>query len=588
MPLIGIWRKSIFVRLMLTFLLIMVPLYGIGIGAYQWGVSALKRELSGAQTSQMVYYLEKIEKEIQGLKLVQSETLYTEDIQALANSNEYLTDYERGYLLNKLQQRLSAIKNGSVYVENVTAYIPSIGRLVPAVGSISEMQEADWERMKLTDNATSSQLAYADERLFLNAFFPPSYNVDNPMLSYALLIKLSIPGLKDSLAQFDRNEPGSGVFLMDASKELLIVRERSDSREETAQEAIREMVRSELAAEHTSGDGSNSVKLGKERYLYLYQTSPYLGLTLVSYTPEQALFAGLQKYEVWFWLLSAAVLLLIVLFSLAIIRFIRVPLYTLIRNFKRIENGEMDFEIVHRSKDEFGFIYERFNSMLERLRSLIDQNYRQRIMVQRAELKQLQAQINPHFLYNSFFILYTMTKRGDYDELMAFELQLGEYFEFITRNTSDEVTLEREVSHARTYSLIQQKRFGERIAVSFGELPESCGRLMVPRLILQPIIENAYEHGLEQMEENGRLEVRFELGEDYLLILLSNNGGRLEEARLQQLQALLEADTNDDEVTGLINIHRRIRLYFGDQGGYGLSVSNTEDGIMQILRLPKP
>ncbi|MFB9276375.1 sensor histidine kinase [Cohnella cellulosilytica] len=584
MPLIGIWRKSIFVRLMLTFLLIMVPLYGIGIGAYQWGVSALKRELSGAQTSQMVYYLEKIEKEIQGLKLVQSETLYTEDIQTLANNNEYLTDYERGYYLNKLQQRLNAIKNGSVYVENVTAYIPSIKRLVPAVGSISEMQEADWERMKLTDNATRSQLAYADKRLFLNAFFPPSYTGENPPLSYALLIKLSIPGLKDSLAQFERNESGSGVFLMSAAKDLLIFNDPPGS----AQETIRELVRSELADDQTSGDGSQSVMLGKERYLYLYQTSPYLGLTLVSYTPERALFAGLQKYEVWFWLLSAAVLLLIVLFSLAIIRFIRVPLYTLIRSFKRIEKGEMDFEIVHRSKDEFGFIYERFNSMLERLSSLIDQNYRQRIMVQRAELKQLQAQINPHFLYNSFFILYTMTKRGDYDELMAFELQLGEYFEFITRNTSDEVTLEREVSHARTYSLIQQKRFGERIAVSFGELPESCGGLMVPRLILQPIIENAYEHGLERMEENGRLEVCFELDDDALRVTLRNNGGRMEEARLNQLQALLETDTYDDEVTGFVNIHRRIRLYFGDRGRYGLTVSNTEDGIEAVLRLPKP
>lgn len=583
MPLIGMWRKSIFIRLMLTFLLIMVPLYGIGIGAYQWGVAALKRELSSSKSSQMTYYLEKMEKEIQGLKLLQSETLYTEDIHLLAISNEYLTDYERGYYLNKLQQRLNAIKNGSVYAENVTAFIPSIRRIVPGSGSISEMQAADRELMKLIDNTTRSQLAYSDGRLFLNAFFPPSSKGDNPPLLYAVRIDLSIAGLKDSLKQFNRSETGSGAFLMDATKALLIASDPPGS----AQGAIYDLVPRELAAAGDNGKGSGSVKLGKERYLYIYETSPYLGLTLVSYTPERALFAGLQKYEIWFWLLSAAVLLLVVLFSMAIIRFIRLPLYKLIQSFRRIENGDMDFAIVHRSQDEFGVIYERFNSMVERLRSLIDQNYRQRILVQRAELKQLQAQINPHFLYNSFFILYSMTLRGDYDELMAFELQLGEYYQFITRNTSDEVTLYQEVSHARTYSQIQQKRFGERIAVNFGEFPADCGGLMVPRLVLQPIIENAFEHGLEQLEENGRLDVRFEQDADELRIYICNNGGRIAAELLKKLQTSLSSDSNDDEVTGLVNIHRRIQLYYSDRSDCGLTVSNVQDGVEVIVRLPK-
>ncbi|WP_239566178.1 sensor histidine kinase [Paenibacillus sacheonensis] len=475
------WRRSIFVRLVLTFLIIMVPLYGIGISMYKWGVTAIKREILNTKAAQMSYYLDKLEQEIQRLKLVQSDTLYNDDINRLANGDPFMDNYERGYYLNKLQQRLSAIKNGSNYIENVTAYIPSIGRTVPAEGSIGDFQSADSLRMTAFDNSTPSQLIYSEQQLVLNAYFPPNYSKKSPQPLYAVQIKLSLPQFKQSLQQFNLNE-NSGSFLMDARKQLLI----SDNQVTPTQERIRSLA-------GTSDSGSGSIRVKGEHYLYIYHPSAYLGLTLVSYIPESTLFAGLGKYEFSFWLLSIAVLLIIILFSLAILRFIRMPLHTLMRGFRRLENGDMEFAIGHRFEDEFGFIYDRFNSMLGRLRSLIDQNYKQTIMVQRAELKQLQTQINPHFLYNSFFILYTMTRRGEYEQLMKFQLQLGEYFQFVTRNASDEVTLEQEVSHARTYCDIQSIRFSNRIRVAFEELPPAYAQEKVPRLILQPILENAFE-----------------------------------------------------------------------------------------------
>ncbi|MCC3374462.1 sensor histidine kinase [Cohnella sp. REN36] len=570
MKVVGFWRRSIFMRLVLTFLIIMVPLYGIGISMYKWGVTAIKREILNTKAAQMSYYLDKIEKEIQGLKLVQSDALYNDDINRLANNDSFMDNYERGYYLNKLQQRLSAIKNGSNYIENVIAYIPSIRRTIPAEGSIGDLQETDLKRMALFDNSTPSQLVYSDEHLFLNAFFPPNYIKESPQPLYAVLIELSLPQLKESLKQFNLNE-NSGSFLMDAHKHLLI----SDSIATPTQERIRFMVGS-------SDSGRGSVTVQGKPYLYIYSTSSYLGLTLVSYIPESALFAGLRKYESSFWLLSIAVLLIIILFSLAILRFIRMPLHTLIRGFKRLENGDMDFTIGHRFEDEFGFLYDRFNSMLGRLRALIDQNYKQTIMVQRAELKQLQAQINPHFLYNSFFILYTMTKRGEYEQLMKFQLQLGEYFQFVTRNASDEVTLEQEVNHARTYCDIQSMRFSNRIRVAFGELPPAYTDFIVPRLILQPILENAFEHGLENLEENGLLNIRFLPEQDGLRIEVANNGAQLTDEQLRKFESDIESNEHA-EVTGLINIHRRIRLLLGNDSG--LCMASGKFGVVVTIRL---
>ena len=117
-------------------------------------------------------------------------------------------------------------------------------------------------------------------------------------------------------------------------------------------------------------------------------------------------------------------------------------------------------------------MYGRFNQMVVNLRSLIDQAYKQKIMTQRAELKQLQSQINPHFLYNSFFILNTMAHTGDLEGIETFTTQLGGYFQFVTRNASDEVALHQEIHHARLYTEIQSCDFPSRIKVDFEPLPE--------------------------------------------------------------------------------------------------------------------
>ena len=162
--------------------------------------------------------------------------------------------------------------------------------------------------------------------------------------------------------------------------------------------------------------------------------------------------------------------------------------------------------------------------MVKELKTLIEQSYKQKILVQRAEMKQLQSQINPHFLYNSFFILNTMARTEDYENIEKFTEQLGRYFQFITRSAADEVPLEKEVEHARVYTEIQAMRYSNRIKAYFEELPEEFWGIVVPRLILQPIIENAFEHGLGMVKKNGILTVSFEKLQNGLHIIIENNG----------------------------------------------------------------
>ena len=220
-------------------------------------------------------------------------------------------------------------------------------------------------------------------------------------------------------------------------------------------------------------------------------------------------------------------------------------------------------EIKHNYKDEFKNIYKRFNTMVGNLNTLIEQVYKQKIHAQKAELKQLQSQINPHFLYNSFFILNSMSRTGDYENLEIFTMQLGEYFQFVTRSAAEEVPLFMEVDHARIYSEIQIMRFSNRIKMIFEDLPEECRMIHVPRLIIQPIIENAFEHGLERKLENGMLYIGFKSSKSKLSIIVEDNGDYLSELELDRLNDILADKDDDSETTGLINIHRRLQIKFG-------------------------
>jgi len=218
--------------------------------------------------------------------------------------------------------------------------------------------------------------------------------------------------------------------------------------------------------------------------------------------------------------------------------------------------------------------------MVLKLGELIDQVYKQKIYAQRAELKQLQSQINPHFLYNSFFIISRMARLGDCDNIKVFAEHLGNYYQFITRNSTDEVPLIREIEHARTYAEIQAMRFSNRIRVEFGNLAEQYWNIQVPRLIIQPIIENAFEHGLKDKEENGLVRVDFFILSNGLCIVVEDNGTYIGDAELDNLNKTLQNESEIVKSTGIINVHRRIQLRFGKDSG--LVIKHSKLGGLRV------
>ena len=218
--------------------------------------------------------------------------------------------------------------------------------------------------------------------------------------------------------------------------------------------------------------------------------------------------------------------------------------------------------------------------MVENTKNLIEQVYEQKILSQRSELKQLQSQINPHFLYNSFFIISLSARRGDMEFVERFTAQLGQYFQFIVKNDRDLIPLSEEIAYAKLYADIQMTRFSNRVAIKIEEAPEQYKSMLVPRLIVQPLIENALAYGLEKKKKDGRLHIFFREENNFFVIYVEDNGDFITEETLETMRAKLKENTTGTKMSGLFNIHRRLEIQYENESG--LFFSKLPEGGLQV------
>ena len=554
---------------MVTFLLIIIPIFILAFYIYGWGINVIKNEISKSTNAQASYYIEGLEKEIERIKILQYDCLNDDNLNKLAIRYEVMDMYSITEALMQLQQRLVTIKNSSVYVNNVSVHILPIEKSVSSNTGVDPIDMKRYQSIRVPRELKGVQIIRYDNGLFLSTFSQSTSNVRNPL--FLIEIELDQNALKQALTQLNIYEGSGSVLISNTNKDVII-----NSYYAQGTDVISKIM-DKLNEEDMN---VQQINIGKTGYYVVQVQSDYLNMILLKYIPKEHILKPIKNFYVWAWIFSAAFFAITVIYSYSTYRLMHKPLRRLVRSFKMVESGNLQVSISHNYNDEFGYLYNRFNEMVSNLNTLIDQVYNQKILMQKAELKQLQSQINPHFLYNSLFMINTMATVGD-DNLIPFTRYLGEYFRFITRNKSDYLPLSEEVKHAKVYTEIQMMRFSSRIEVVFGECPERFNNIIVPRLILQPIIENAFEHGLESKMSGGMLSISFFEKRDELDIIIADNGSEVLDENLTQLSNLLANSDDEVEITGIINIHRRIQLVFGKRSG--LSVSRSTLGGLQVV-----
>lgn len=563
-------RNTIFIRLVATYLFVILPLIILGVYLYNWSYQYASQEVSKNSQAQLSAYLDGLNREIEWLEIQQYDILQDEELNKMVLTWDMMSTVERKASLHYLLPRLVSIKNSSVYIKDVFIHIRSIDKTISAMTAMNAFDSRRYNHVFAGEANGNQRLLQIDDTFHLVAAKYGARKGEEPLL--IVQIELDASKLRESLMQISVY-PESGAF---------IVSEPSGFALASHEEADRFMKEAVQAIQHANRQILN---IGTGRYLIDKAYSDKLDLSVFTYLPTQAVKRPLSKFYVWAWLFAGTTLLAIAIYAVSTYKLVHKPLLLLVQSFRKMEDGMFNIRIKHGQRDEFGYLYDRFNQMLIKLQHLIDQDFRHKLMMQRAELKQLQSQINPHFLYNSFFILSSLAKTGDVTQIELFTNMLGEYFRFITRNDADNVPLLEETRHSRIYTEIQKLRFSRRIRVEFGELPKEMEAIKVPRLIIQPIIENAYEHSLEKMQDEGLLRVSFHLDDQEASIVIEENGNGLTDNDIEMLNKRLERtaeSAESPEVTGLINIHRRIALTYGESSGLVLSRSPLNGLRVQI------
>lgn len=326
----------------------------------------------------------------------------------------------------------------------------------------------------------------------------------------------------------------------------------------------------------------SKIRVDGDTYLVNVTESKYFG-NLVQYCSEEVILHDLRNYV---WLMIGFLILALacaLIFSSYTEKLVNRPLRKLHASLRKLEEGDLTIQIRHESEDEFEYIYDGFNHMVQKLSKTIDEVYFQKRLVTEARFRQLQAQINPHFLYNSFFLLSGRIRRSDYKGAEILADYLGTYFRYITRNTSDIAKLSEELEHAEAYARIQESRFSSRIELIWEALPLEAENILVPRLIIQPLLENAFKYGLEEKEEDGILHVYFQREGEIQKIFIEDNGDT-PDAVISSIQEKL-SDDYKGEVTGIVNVNRRLRNYFKNKGGLSIQRGGL-GGVLVTVNLP--
>lgn len=278
-------------------------------------------------------------------------------------------------------------------------------------------------------------------------------------------------------------------------------------------------------------------------------------------------------YFVVIWLASLTVSLAI---SYYLIKSITLPVSKLSKTMQSIQEGNLAVMADERGTDEISVLSQTFNIMMIQLRK----NEKEK---RKAEFRLLQSQINPHFLYNTLDTLqWKAFEHGD-DEMVSCISSLSAFFRISLNRGKNFIPLEKELEHVSHYLLIQQIRFRDVLSYEF-DVQEDLNSYVVLKLILQPLVENAIQHGIKPKLAPGKVTIQTSRQEDRLLIRVLDNGTGIPIERLQLLQNSLSSP-QEAIGFGLINVHQRIQLICGQE--YGLEIqSRVQKGTEVLIKLP--
>jgi len=546
------FRLSIFSKVMLLIFVLLVPILTSFFYSNQASVGVVREEIENEKLSQLAFFVSQVDAAV--------EQLGTNAIMLSRNPN--IRQYQENYLssplidLNRAKTKQSVLDmlllqslTGTLQAK-YTVFSPSLGEYLSSSGSGT----FDPDELQ-----TSLGVAWHFEPAtgdFVRHIVEPYSATDAIGRANVIVeVRFAKDNIVRLLDRFKAGGSGDPLWFTPGMEPIL----NADADRARVSELLAQLPAGKLK----EGSFSARVTVQDEAYLATVYGSRTLPWYMADYVPLEQVLQPITRSRNMFIVTIALLIALSLLAAGLLYREVQLPIRKLVKGVQSMKRGDYSVRLESMEKSEFGFLFLRFNELAAQIGDLVDRVFKEEIRSKEATLKQLQSQINPHFLYNCLAFIMSMGKMKQHEAVVAMAYQLGKYYRYTTRLESSTVRLADELDLIGSYLQIQQMRM-QRLETEI-DVPEEMRGLEVPRLLLQPIVENAVLHGIEPRPGPGLIRIGgFSDGPKHV-ITVENDGIGMDTDFWMKLNERINAPLREETGFGLWNVNQRLKFQYGPE-----------------------
>lgn len=563
------YKLNIFSKILILLVLLLIPIVLLYSYTNRITNNVVQDQIQSSNLNQLSFFMHQLDADVE--RLAMSPVILGSDpyIREFIDRNAS-PDYDMLKEQSRIIQKLSLQSVSSGWVNELTIAIPHGKQVLSSSIFVNGTDTWPWDSpIKRTwtylerkgDNGVGSFSREISEPIRAqvagqaNVLYQVRFSVQNMIQ------------LLDVYKQDKRSDP----FLVDGQNRAIF--------NSSSNPSITHAIHERLAGQGLPLTGQVQFEIANQQYLISFVKSEQLDWYLVDYVPVEKILSPITMTRKLFYVSIALLLVMSILASFLLYRNVQIPIGKMIQSVQQVKRGDLSARIAYRAKNEFDFLIQRFNEMAEQIQVLVEDVYAEKIRSREATLKQLQSQIHPHFLYNSLFFIINSAEMEDKESVVAMSQNLAEFYRYTTRVEKQSVRLRDELDLVGHYLTIQNLRI-HRLKYEIS-VPEEMLNEWVPRLILQPLVENAIVHGIERSAEGDRITITGEQKDGWNRLIVEDNGGGLDEAGLDKLLKQLEAPMSDEIGCGTWNVHHRLYYQFGE--GSGLTFERVNEGGLRAV-----
>ncbi|MDQ0063268.1 cache domain-containing sensor histidine kinase [Paenibacillus harenae] len=564
--------------------LILLTIAATSLFAYRLSVNAVERNSKGYIQEVINQVNTNIQSYVDNMENISLLAMTNKDVKYYISSNSFIGNEGR----RPYEKRISDLFQSILYTRKDIASIMVFGyngrfvsdRRITTLNPNAKVEEQAWyvnaqrEGGKSVISEPHVQNIIQNEYRWVVSLSRELKNSDGMTADGIFLVDLNLSVINDLLSQINLGKKGY-VFIVDGSGNIVYHPE---------QQLIYSNLRSEQIAEVVRAGSGTTFKVEDEegkRFYSVKDTSFGWKIVGVAYAED---LIGYKSTLINFLFITLGGVAVSLVISVLLSRRLSRPIRNLQRNMRKVEKGNFDVQAEVTQMNEIGQLARTFNMMVGQIKNLMQEIFDTHENKRKSELQLLQAQINPHFLYNTLDSIVWMAETKKHEEVVEMTSALAKLFRAGITKEQELVPIRIELEHITNYLLIQKMRYSSKLDYRL-EISDSILGCKTLKILLQPFVENAIYHGIRNMPGSGTIVIRGMETQDGIVFEVEDDGLGMTEEQLEKIWEAPDGEWKNGGI-GIRNVNERIRLYFGQ--AYGISIrSELAEGTCVTIRIPK-